>query len=152
MSTLVKGRITEATVLAAFVKHGYAVSVPFGDGQPYDLVVDIDGAFLRVQCKTARRLGACLMFHAKSTDHGHGNRSYRGLADVFGVVYPTDESVYLVPVADVSSRTPYLRLEATRNNQRSGIRFAADYAFERWAAEDLRAIAGSTDRGRLIAA
>jgi hypothetical protein len=33
-----------------------------------------------------------------------------------------------------------LRIEPTLNNQRRGIRFAADFELDRWSADDLRAL------------
>lgn len=40
--------------------------------------------------------------------------------------------VFMVPVDDCPVYTGILRLDAPRNNQRRGVRFAEDYAFERW--------------------
>ncbi len=69
-------------MLAALVRRGHHVLVPFGEGQPYDLVVDLGGAdFLRVQCKTAWPQKGCLVFNPHMTDHGRGRRSYAVLAD-----------------------------------------------------------------------
>ena len=138
MSTLRNGRITEALTLSAFAQWDVPVLLPFGEGQPYDLVVDIQGSFVRVQCKTAWRSGDRLMFNAMATDHGHGHQSYDGLADLFGVGYPPDSSVFLVPVRDTTTRRPYLRIKPARNNQQRGIRMATDFAFERWTPERLR--------------
>jgi hypothetical protein len=56
-NTKVAGDITEAVVLAEFLRAGFPVCVPFGDNQRYDLVVEAGGRFLRVQCKTASLTG-----------------------------------------------------------------------------------------------
>ena len=80
------------------------------------------------------------MFNCRSTDHGRGALSYLGLADVFGVYFPENRGVYLVPVAVVDCEKAILRLEPTRNNQRERIRMAADYEFDRWSDEELRAL------------
>ena len=54
MSTATRGNEAEAAILTALVRRGLDVLVPFGEGQPYDLVVRVaDRAFLRIQCKTA---------------------------------------------------------------------------------------------------
>lgn len=108
-------------VLAALVSGGFQVLVPFGEGHPYDLVVDLDGtSFLRVQCKTSRPQRGCLVFNPHTTDHGRGRQSYFGRADVFGVYFPPAESVYLVPIDAVTRFSGRLRLEPARNNQRKG--------------------------------
>ena len=48
------GEISEGMVLAALLRARKIVLRPFGDNQRYDLVVDEDGTFVRIQCKTAR--------------------------------------------------------------------------------------------------
>jgi PD-(D/E)XK endonuclease len=141
MTTALKGNTTEAEVLRRFVERDFAVLLPFGEGHPYDLVVHLEAdAFLRVQCKTARVRNGCLRFNSRSTDHGHGPGNYLGLADVFGVHSPETQLVYIVPVADVPRFDVFLRLEPTRNNQRRGIREAADYAFDQWSIDALAAL------------
>jgi hypothetical protein len=121
--------------------------MPFGGGQPYDLVVHLEeNAFLRVQCKMARPVNGCLAFNSRRTDHGYGRRSYAGLADVFGAYFPPRRSVYLVPVRDASGFGVRLRLHRARNNQKSGIRLAADYEIDRWTIDSLREIAGTASQ------
>jgi hypothetical protein len=147
MLTATKGTATEAAVMNAFVHRDLPVLVPFGDGHPYDLVVHLPtDAFLRVQCKTARPLGACAVFNSRTTDHGRGRLSYLGLADVFGVYFPPRRAVYLVPVHEVPNFIVSLRLKPARNNQRRGIRLARDYEIERWSTERLCELARAANR------
>ena len=134
METLAVGNTAEAAVLHALVERGFQVLVPFGDGQPYDLVVHVSGTrFLRVQCKSARDRNGCVVFNSWATDHGQGARSYRGLADLFGVFLPTNRAVYIVPVDEVPVSVVYLRHSPSKNNQRIGIRLAAEYEIDAWA-------------------
>ena len=142
MTTALKGNTTEARVLGALVERDFAVLIPFGEGHPYDLVIHVRGdRFVRIQCKTARVNDRCMLFNSRSTDHGHGAGTYLGLADAFGVYCPQLERIYLVPVEDVPTSVVYLRLAATRNNQRRGIRFAADYELDRWTEDALYGVA-----------
>lgn len=134
------GNPCEAAVLAAFVAGGFDVLLPFGEGHPYDLVVAIDATYLRVQCKTAWATSGGLVFNAYATDHGRGQRSYVGDADVFGVYFPPSRAIYLVPVGLVETECR-LRLEPARNNQTRRVRFAYDYEFERWTPAALVALA-----------
>lgn len=48
------GERSESQVVAAFLRRGRVVLRPFGDNERYDLVLDDDGVFTRVQCKTGR--------------------------------------------------------------------------------------------------
>jgi PD-(D/E)XK endonuclease len=135
------GNAGEAALLAALVRRGLSVLVPFGEGLPYDLAVDLGTrALLRVQCKTAWPVGGCLIFNCMATDHGRGPRSYLGRADIFGVYFPPTRAIYLVPIAAVAESEGRLRLEPTRNNQKRGIRFAADFEIDRWTVDSLREI------------
>jgi hypothetical protein len=129
-------------VLNALVERDLAVLIPFGEGHPYDLVVQVsDGLFLRIQCKTARVYKGCAVFNSRSTDHGHGQGTYLGLADLFGAFCPAKEQVYLVPVTEVPTSVVHLRLMPARNNQRRGVRFAQDYEVDRWTTESLSELA-----------
>lgn len=124
------------------MNRGFDVLVPFGGGQPYDLVVHLPPrAFLRVQCKTAWLRGGCAIFNCRMTDHGGGPLPYVGLADIFGVYFPPRRSVYLVPIEEVAESEGRLRLEPTRNNQRRRVRLAADYEVERWTFQRLCEVA-----------
>jgi len=137
-----RGDVTEAAVLAALVRHGFRVLLPFSSDEPYDLVVDAEEAgFVRVQCKTARQPGdGTLVFNSASTDHGRGPRDYLGRADVFGVYCPDVERVFMVPVEATARGKTSLRLHPARNNQARRVRFADDYDVGPWAAR-LRAAA-----------
>lgn len=139
------GEVGEAAVLNAFVRRSFDVLVPFGGGQPYDLVVDVGGcAFLRVQCKTAWPRGGCLVFNCRSTDHGRGPVPYFGLADIFGVYFPPRDAVYLVPVGAVARTEGRLRVEPTRNNQQQRIRLATDFEIDQWTIEALAELAAGS--------
>jgi hypothetical protein len=143
-----RGMIGEAAVLNAFIQRGFEVLTPFGDGLPYDLVVPIGDAFLRIQCKTGWAQRGCVLFNAYATDHGRGQVSYVGKADLFGVYFPPSAAVYLVPIRDVT-QAGRLRLQPPRNNQRRRVRWAADYEIDRWTPETLHAVVAGDQPDRL---
>jgi hypothetical protein len=147
MGSRSSGNPGEAAVLNALVQRGYDVLIPFGEGQPYDLVLDLPGAgFTRIQCKTGWTDKGCLRFNTYATDHGRGALKYHGLADLFGVYSRASGTVYLVPVSEMIAWEGRLRLEPTRNNQRKGVRFARDYEIDRWSTARLqRVLSGEGD-------
>ena len=120
-------------MLRALTGVGLTVLLPFGDGAPYDLVVDSGDALIKVQVKCGRIRNDCIEFNSAATDHGRGRVSYDGRADVFGVHAHQLDRVYMVPVDDCARLRAYLRLAPTRNNQQRRVRYAGDYAFEVWA-------------------
>jgi hypothetical protein len=140
------GNEGEAAVLASLVRKGFRVLLPFGEGHPYDLAVHLpERHLLRVQCKTAWRAGGCMIFNTLATDHGSGPKSYLGHADIFGVYFPPTSTVYLIQIDAVAATEGRLRLEPTKNNQRLGIRFAADYEIDRWSIDSLRQLVSTSE-------
>jgi hypothetical protein len=120
---------TEGLVLAALVKTGRTVSLPFGVAR-YDLVLDTADGLKRVQCKTGRLDQGAVRFNARSVHRTapgrYKNHGYQGDADLFGVYCPATDKVYLVPVGACVNEMA-LRIEPARNGQQSGVRLAADY-------------------------
>jgi hypothetical protein len=128
MNTRGIGNVTEAKILAALVQAGYLVSYPIGSGHRYDLVID-DGKHLsRVQCKTGRVRDGSLIFNGYSMPgNGVRRQSYKGVADLFAVLNPEDERIYLIPVGEVGESDVSLRLVPTGNGQSRRLRWAAGY-------------------------
>jgi hypothetical protein len=135
MSTIAHGNAAEASVLTALIKAGFQVLVPFGGGMPFDLAAVLPGGeILRIQVKSGRIRKGCVEFNSASTDHGRGQRHYRGRADVIAVYEPSLNQVFIVPVDDCPTLRGVLRLERTRNNQQRRVRRAEDYSLQAWAA------------------
>ena len=115
--------------MSALARLGYRILVPYGENCRYDLVIEKEGTFLRVQVKTGRlRLGS-VWFNAYSS-HAHrngGSRPYVGEVELFGVYCPDVEGVFLVPVGDVTTTVGSLRWEPTKNKQRRKVRWAQPY-------------------------
>ena len=127
MTSIEAGTKTEGIILAALLKAGYVVLIPFGVTR-YDLAFDRAGKISTVQCKTGRLIDGAIAFKACSIDRGTQIRSgYRGQVDYFGVACPGVDDVFLVPVNEVGETEGRLRMAAPRNNQSKGIRLASDY-------------------------
>ena len=72
-----KGNIAEAAVVSAAVKLGIDVYKPVGEGGRYDMIFEIDGRLLRIQCKWARRHGdviRCALLFALGMPLDHYSR------------------------------------------------------------------------------
>ena len=134
MSTIARGNTAEAAVLAALVATDLEVLLPFGSGHSYDLAVALpDERILRVQVKSSRIRNGCVEFNSSSTDHGRGQQSYVGRADLMAVHSAELGQVFVLPVAGCARFRSYLRLGPTANNQQQqGVRFATDHTLERW--------------------
>lgn len=124
------GERSEAQVIAKFLQAGLVVLTPFGDSQRYDLVVDQDGRFIRVQCKTGKIVKGALRFPTCSNNWRTGKtKNYRGDVEFFAVYSPELDAVYVVPVGDVGTKLGFLRIAPPGNNQVKRIRLASDYEF-----------------------
>lgn len=122
------GERSEGIVLAELLKLGKIVLLPFGNNQRYDLVMDEDGQFVRIQVKTAYEHPGGIAFKTNSVNAFTGaRRTYVGDADVFMVYSPTTGKVYRVPVDECGSSQVKLRTELNNGGATSKIRWAKDY-------------------------
>jgi hypothetical protein len=124
------GARTEAYILAELARRGYRVLLPFGFNQRYDLVLEVDGAFLRAQCKTGRLRDGCVLFGAHSTCSNKKRnviRDYKEDVELFIVHCAETERVYVIPIADVTRTQGTLRIDPTGNGQDKRVRWARDY-------------------------
>jgi hypothetical protein len=127
------GNRSEGVVLSAYLEAGFTVSLPFGSGASYDLVVDAGARLLKVQVKTAWISGGCIHYKSQRRQPGAGltRRAYRsGEVDYFVAYAPATKTIYAVP-ADGHGVEGRLRLHPARNGQSKLVRWAADYSWER---------------------
>ena len=121
----------EATILGELVRRGFRVLKPFGENHRYDLVIDLDGRFVRVQCKSGRLRRGVVNFSTasvRSNTDGRSTRGYAGEADLFVVYCPDNHGIYAVPVDEAPAGYMNLRVAPPLNKQARGVRWAADYA------------------------
>ncbi len=122
---------TEAAILSELGRRGYSVLVPWSVNQRYDLVIDLEGKFIRAQCKTGRLRDGTIVFNTISVQCNMrrvSSRDYKDDVDVFLVYCPERAGdVYCVPVEATGSSHTRLRVEPTLNGQAHGIRWADDY-------------------------
>lgn len=126
---LINGEIAEAAVTLALLKGGKVVLQPYGNGQRYDLVIDENGQFYRVQVKAGWLTADknIVRFQSCSNNKGYARRSYHGQIEYFAVYCAELDTVYLVPIDHVPGKDCYLRLTPTKNNQETGVKWAKDY-------------------------
>jgi hypothetical protein len=126
------GDISEAAVIATFVRAGLKVLLPFGNNERYDLVIDRSGKFQRIQVKTGKCERGGVMFNTNSTTTVNGKATktpYHGQIDAFAVYCRENDTVYVVPVEKCGSRECFLRFEPSKNGQKKGINLADDFIF-----------------------
>jgi hypothetical protein len=131
MNRKAKGDVSEAAILTHLLKSGKSVSIPWGDNQPYDLIVDNGDMLLRVQCKTGWIDAGAIVFKTCSnyrTVEGYTSVHYEDRVDMYAVYCPELDKVYLIPAKDIDCKySTRLRLDQRRNNNQYDQRLAADY-------------------------
>ena len=53
MDTKQIGNLTELQCITRFYELGYSVSIPYGDSEKYDFILDVNGNLYKLQCKHA---------------------------------------------------------------------------------------------------
>lgn len=133
LTTNQKGVVAEMAVMLECARLGIGVSRPVDD-EPYDLILDLRPALLRVQCKWAVRRGAVVVVRCRRCRRAREGLIHRAYApgeiDAIAAYCPQTDAAYLLPYElSVGRAMVILRLEPTRNNQANGVRWAKDYEF-----------------------
>lgn len=127
------GNRSEGIVLSAYLEAGFTVSLPFGSGASYDLIVDTGARLFKIQVKTAWISDGCLRYKSQRRQPGAGltRRAYKsGEVDYFAAYSPAIKIIYVVP-ADKHGVEGRLRLHPAKNGQAKLVRWAADFTWER---------------------
>jgi hypothetical protein len=132
--TLYKGNSSEAVVLTAYVRAGFLVSLPFGGGAAYDLIVDTGARLIRVQVKTGKLEGGCVIYNSRrhrGSKYDTFSRYREDEVDVFAVWCPDNQQLFAVPAVHSLNVEGRLRIIETRNFQEKKIKWARDFAWEK---------------------
>ena len=135
LTTDQKGAIAEVAITLRALELGIRVLRPVGDGAPYDLIFDVGGSLLRVQCKWAARQGRVVLIRChrcRRTREGLRHRGYEA-DEVDGIAAYCAQlgRCFFVPTETVSGRrTILLRLTPTRNSQSRLVNWADDFGLE----------------------
>lgn len=130
-----KGSIAEMAIAFNAIKLGIDVYRPLSDGTRCDLLFDMGGKLVRVQCKWALRRGDVLVINCEScrrTADGFRRRGYEpNEIDAFAAYSADIDVCYYLPIERfLRRRAIQLRLAPTLNNQRAAINWAGDFSFE----------------------
>ena len=131
LTTDQKGIVAETKIAAVALAEGIGVSRPLGD-ERYDLIFDVAGGLLRIQCKWAVRRGEVVVIPCRRVRRGPEGMIRRGylpgeIDAVVGYCAETDASYYLPRELSVARTAVQLRLAPTRNNQLRGVKWAPDF-------------------------
>lgn len=135
------GDIVELQCMSKFIELGYEVSIPYGNGAKYDFIVDINGKFIRIQCKscshpkikkTINEYDQSAIQIATISQTTNTQKTVRHLytkqqIDYFATYY--NQQVYLIPVEQCST-SKTLRFTPPKNGNKNYNK-AEDYEIEK---------------------
>lgn len=135
MNTRDVGNITCLKVMARFLEKGYNVLTPFGDNTKYDFVAEKDGKFLRIQCKTARKVKSynsiTFNLYVVASNYLGSRKKYYTKEDIdlFATVW--EDKVCILPIENIGERKTFtLSLNSKKEaKQIKNVNFLEDYIF-----------------------
>lgn len=123
-----QGERSEGMILARLLELGYSVSLPFGNNQRYDMVLDIEGKLFRAQCKTGRLVDGKVIFPVASKHWKTSVRHlYTGQIDFFLVYCPQTKGVYKIPIELTGKSNFSLRVDKSTRPGPKKFRWAKDF-------------------------
>lgn len=135
ISTKYLGNLTELQCITRFYELGYPVSIPYGDSEKYDMIIDINGQLYRLQCKHANPhlneenivdyLTIRTTWQSGYTKGSSFKRNKYSKEDCDYFVTHYEGKNYLIPVEQCSNEKT-LRILAPKNGQIKGITFLKD--------------------------
>ena len=136
LTTDQKGAVAESAIVHAAIRLGIGVYLPFVEGERCDLVLDLGCRLVRVQCKWAplyRNVVVVRTYSTRRTAHGLRRRRYAATEiDAIAAYCPDLDRCFYLPGERVVGRSEViLRIAPSRNNQKRGINWAEEFAFER---------------------
>lgn len=131
-----RGDISEQTVITAFMKRKGSVLEPKTDNEPYDLVIEYENEFVRVQVKTGYFTGIGTISFSSTSIHtnssGNKRDDYVGDIDIFAVCVPEFNKIFLVTIEESGSSGLRLRYEVP-DQPSNEHNWAVDYELDnRW--------------------
>lgn len=132
------GNVIELQCISKFTELGYECSIPYGNGAKYDFVVDLNGKFIRIQCKSASNVKkngvtdeSAIVINTTSqttnTQKTTRHKYTKEQIDYFATYYKNQ--VYLIPVEECST-SKTLRFSPPLTKQQNYNK-AEDYVIEK---------------------
>jgi prevent-host-death family protein len=143
-----KGNVAELKIAAAAAALGIPVMKPLTEHERYDLVFEVSGHLLRVQCKSGSSNGDVVLVRLVTNRRGPNGfirgRYTKDEIDAVAVYCAELDECYLLSMEDIDGKAGlHLRLSPTRNGQSLGLHFAADHLLSGAIAQLGERLAGS---------
>ena len=136
-TTQQKGTLTELHCILDFTQLGFRCLTPIDEGAKYDVVVDLNGKFIRVQCKSAswvndtvqEKVAFMINTYCQTTNTKNTVRHKYSKEEIDYFYTWFEGQGYLVSIEEAQGQTFRWRYEYP-GNQRQGIHIAGNYKIE----------------------
>lgn len=133
-----KGTMTELHCILDLTNLGIRCLKPVDESSKYDVVADINGKFIRIQCKTAswvtdtvqEKVAFMISTCCQTTNTKATTRHKYSKNDIDYFYTWFEGQGYLVSIEEATGVTFRWRYEYPSSNQRQGIHIANDYKIE----------------------
>ena len=135
MNTKQVGSLTELQCITRFYELGYTVSIPYGDSEKYDFILDVNGKLYKLQCKHCSEkkdsdgntsvISIKTSWQSGYTKNEKWSRHLYTLQDIDYFVTHYNGKNYMIPVGECGTMK-YLRLTNPLNNKQ-GVYYLRDY-------------------------
>lgn len=137
-STQQKGTLTELHCITDLTNLGIRCLIPFDESSKYDVVADIEGNFIRIQCKTASWVTdtadpkkAFVIYTCCQTTNTKTTTRHKYSKNDIDYFYTWFEGQgYLVSIEEATGVTFRWRYEYPKSGQKAGIHIAEEYKIE----------------------
>lgn len=134
MNTKQLGNLTELQCITRLYELGCSISIPFGNADKYDIVIDVNDKLYKVQIKHSKSYCGddgtvdYIKFKCRWQSHntqGYSQQLYKANeVDLFATFY--NGECYLVPQSECTNEK-ILRIKPPKNGQRKRISFLENY-------------------------
>lgn len=130
-----KGILTELKCIEKFIELGFSVSIPYGNADRYDLLVDTGKKIFRVQVKTAKlqENGSYNVSTVTSvaTPSARYKKHYDETQIDLLVTVIRDQLVFMTPAFVAKSTGRVFRTELPKYGSKSNCNLIEDFSFEK---------------------
>lgn len=130
------GITTQLKVAQKFIELGYIVSVPYGNNNRYDLIVDTDNSIYRIQVKHAHKNqnDSYTVYTANSVATTTKKEiKYYNSKDIDFIVTIINEQLVVIPVKEIENmKSKVFRVELPKTGQTAYCNLISNYTVERY--------------------
>lgn len=133
-----KGTLTELHCILDLTELGIRTLTPTDESSKYDVVADINGKFIRIQCKTSRwvldtstpETAFCIDTYSQTTNTKSTTKHIYSANDIDYFYTYFKGQGYLVSINEANGKTFRWRYEYPATGQKTGIHIANNYKIE----------------------